>query len=147
MPRRIMWLALLVGLLGLPTSAAAQNGANGHLQIHYINVGQGDAELIISPQGQSLLIDSGPASALNCAGPTGIVSYLNSIQFTQLDVHIASSYDADHIGCTDAIVARWPVQISAIDRGVVNPPATPTYQRYAAAIAAKRQTAAVGETI
>jgi competence protein ComEC len=108
--RRRLVLALL---LLLPAVASAQ--ANGQLQIHFINVGQGDAALIISPQGETMLIDSGPESSSNCASPTGIVTYLRTIGLTKLDYHLASHYDADHIGCTDRVVAGWPIQKIAYD--------------------------------
>jgi beta-lactamase superfamily II metal-dependent hydrolase len=128
-------------------SSLANAQANGHLQIHYINVGQGDAELIISPLGQTMLIDSGPFSASNCASSTGIITYLTAIGLTHLDYHVASHYDADHIGCSDLIVGRWPVQQASYDRGTVNPPSTQTYARYAAAVAGTRQTVSVGQQI
>jgi beta-lactamase superfamily II metal-dependent hydrolase len=80
------------------------------LQIHFIKVGQGDAALIVSPLGETLLIDSGPESASSCASATGIITYLASVGLTKLDYHVASHYDADHIGCSDHVAARWPIQ-------------------------------------
>src|SRR5688500_17001466 len=56
----------------LPALAFAQ--ANGKLQIHQLNVGQGDAALIVSPLGQTMLIDTGPFSASSCASETGIIT-------------------------------------------------------------------------
>ena len=35
----------------------------GRLQIYALDVGQGDSELIISPEGKSVLIDAGPPQA------------------------------------------------------------------------------------
>ena len=105
-----------------PQTSAAQ--ANGQLQIHQIPVGQGDATLIVSPEGETVLIDSGPESASSCASSTGIVTYLNAIGLSRLDYHVASHYDPDHIGCTDHILARWPVQKWAFDRGTGNAPTT-----------------------
>jgi beta-lactamase superfamily II metal-dependent hydrolase len=138
-------LAGALTLLTLASTASAQ--ANGQLQIHVINVGQGDATLIISPQGQTMLIDTGPLSASSCASATGIITYLTNIGFSRLDYHVASHYDADHIGCTDHIVARWPIQIAAYDRGAGSPPSTQTYTRYATAVASKRQTVSLGQVI
>ena len=136
---------LTLVLLLMPAVAAAQ--ANGHLQIHYLNVGQGDAALIVSPLGQTMLIDSGPFSASNCASATGIVTQLTAIGVTKIDFHVASHYDADHIGCSDHVVAHFPVQQIAYDRGATNPPATATYTRYATAMASTRQTVTVGQQI
>ena len=137
--------AALILLLLIPSAAAAQ--ANGQLQIHFIKVGQGDAALIVSPLGETLLIDSGPQSASNCASPTGIITYLASIGLTKLDYHVASHYDADHIGCSDWVAARWPIQKVAYDRGTTSVPTTIQYGEYAAAVASKRQTVGVGQQI
>src|SRR5262245_11197400 len=136
-----VWLIFLA-----PSIAFAQ--ANGHLQIRYLNVGQGDAALIVSPLGETMLIDSGPFSASNCASATGIITQLTAIGLTHLDYHVASHYDADHIGCTDHVIAHWPIQKAVYDRGTVNPPSTQTYNpRYVTAVASKRQTVSVGQFI
>lgn len=36
---------------------AAFGQANGKLQIHFIDVGQGDGALLVSPQGETVLFD------------------------------------------------------------------------------------------
>ena len=41
----------------IPLSAFAQ--ANGKLQIHYMDVGQGDGAVLISPLGEIVLFDDG----------------------------------------------------------------------------------------
>lgn len=135
-------IAVLACLAVAPVSGYAQ--ANGQLQNHHIRVGQGDAALIVSPMGETMLIDSGPESASACASSTGIITYLTSIGLTHLDYHVASHYDADHIGCTDHIAARWPIQKAAFDRGTSNVPSTLEYAEYANAVASKRQTVFVG---
>src|SRR4051812_43221108 len=108
-------LGAVLTIVVVPSISWAQ--ANGHLQIHFIKVGQGDSALIVSPLGETMLIDTGPASASNCASPTGIVTYLSSIGLAKLDYHVASHYDADHIGCSDQVIAHWPIQKVAYDRG------------------------------
>src|SRR5687767_12012334 len=124
-------------LLLLPSLAIAQ--ANGQLQIHQLNIGQGDAALIISPLGETMLIDTGPTTASSCASATGIITQLMNIGLTRLDYHVASHYHADHIGCSDLVVNRWPVQIAAYDRGTTQLPSSQVYARYAAAVSLKRQ--------
>jgi beta-lactamase superfamily II metal-dependent hydrolase len=136
---------LALALLLLPSASAAQ--ANGQLQIHFINVGQGDATLIVSPLGETMLIDSGPESASACAGPTGIITYLDSIGLSRLDYHVASHYHPDHIGCTEHVVARWPIQRAAFDRGTASVPATTAYAEYAGSVASMRQTVSPGQQI
>lgn len=141
----VLALSVFATLFFWASNAAAQ--ANGQLQIHQIRVGQGDAALIVSPMGQTMLIDSGPESASSCASSTGIITYLASIGLTHLDYHVASHYDADHIGCTDFVNNRWPIQVAAYDRGTASAPSTLEYGEYAASVAAKRQTVFVGQQI
>jgi hypothetical protein len=94
--RRPSFLALVVltCLGSLPPAAAAQ--ANGQLQIHQIRVGQGDAALIVSPMGETMLIDAGPESASSCASSMGIITYLASIGLTHLDHDVASLRRGSH---------------------------------------------------
>jgi beta-lactamase superfamily II metal-dependent hydrolase len=117
------------------------------LRIHIIRVGQGDATLLVTASGGTMLIDAGPQSASNCAGANGIVTYLTSVGLTHLDYFVASHYDADHIGCADEVLARWPVRVAVIDRGPTAPPTTQTYQAFVAAAQAVRQTAVAGQVI
>ncbi len=51
-------MSVLLGLV-LTVPAVAHGQANGKLQIHFIDVAQGDAVLIISPGGETVLIDGG----------------------------------------------------------------------------------------
>lgn len=143
---RMVRIAQLAALcLAIPTLAFTQ--ANGQLQIHQLNIGQGDAALIISPLGETMLIDTGPTSASSCQSATGIITQLANLGLTRLDYHVASHYHADHIGCSDLVVNRWPVQIAAYDRGTTSPPSTQTYTRYASAVSLKRQRVSVGQQI
>ena len=54
--RRFLGVVAVV-VLGLPSIAYAQ--ANGKLQIHFMDVGQGDGAVLISPQGEIVLFDDG----------------------------------------------------------------------------------------
>ena len=64
------------------------------LQIHLINVGQGDATLIVSPSGRTLLIDGGDKSK----GTSVVLPYLKNLHIAKIDHMIASHYHSDHIG-------------------------------------------------
>lgn len=59
-----------------------------------LDVGQGDATLIIGPDGTKGLIDAGPPDS----GIGRILPELNRLQITGLDWVITSHYDADHLG-------------------------------------------------
>jgi competence protein ComEC len=69
------------------------------LQLHFIDVGQGDSTLIITPSGQTMLIDGG-----NNGKGDDVFDYLQSIDVNQIDFMIATHPDADHIGGLDEIM-------------------------------------------
>src|SRR4030095_12956670 len=93
--------AALASLL-VPAVALAISG-NGKLQVHHIDVGQGDGALIISPHGQTALFDDG--NYLSC---TNIKNYLQGLGITTVDYHFLSHYHSDHLGCIDALAAIRP---------------------------------------
>lgn len=76
-------------------TATAFGQANDKLQIHFLDVRQGDGALLISPLGETVLFDNGKRG--NCDLP---VSYLQQLGATKIDYMIASHYHDDHIGCT-----------------------------------------------
>jgi competence protein ComEC len=114
--------------------------ANGRLQIHFMNVGQGDGAILISPGGETVLFDNGVRN--NCSRP---LSYLSQLGVIGIDYHIASHYHDDHIGCTADVLRDYPLRGQAIDRGGTY--TTKTYGRYLTAIGDQRRTAVQGERI
>ncbi len=113
---------------------------NGRLQLHFIDVGQGDAALLISPLGEVVLFDNGPTT-----GCTKLVSYLKSLSVKRLDYHVATHYHADHIGCTADVLAQAPLARDALDRGGTYSSAT--FDKYLAAVGSHRKTAKSGMKI
>ncbi|MBE6618762.1 MAG: MBL fold metallo-hydrolase [Ruminococcaceae bacterium] len=63
------------------------------LEVHFIDVGQGDSQLIITPTGDTILIDAGLPEA-----GYKVVKYLQDIGVGDIDLFVASHYDGDHIG-------------------------------------------------
>ena len=114
--------------------------ANGKLQIHFMDVGQGDGALLISPQGETALFDNGVLG--NCGKP---VSYLQQLGIARIDYHIASHYHSDHIGCTTEVLSEFPLQKDALDRG--GQYSSTTYQNYLTAVGSRRKTALPGTKI
>ena len=67
--------------------------------IHFIDVGQGDATLIQTPEGENILIDGGQRSHGN-----ELVAYIKAQGIKKLDYVIATHPDADHIGGLIAVL-------------------------------------------
>ena len=71
--------------------------------VHFIDVGQGDSELIVSGE-QAVLIDAGPTAAADT-----VVQYLKKQNITHLRAVIATHPHEDHIGGMAAVLANFEV--------------------------------------
>jgi competence protein ComEC len=83
-----------------PTSAARFLGApaDGKLHVYFLDVGQGDSALIVSPEGRTVLVDTGPASAVN-----HLVNRLPDLLAARLDLVVLTHPAPDHYGALEAI--------------------------------------------
>ena len=71
----------------------------GPVVVHFVSVGAGDAVLIETPRGRSVLVDGGPADRGN-----DLLRYLRSMGVTDLDLLIATHAHADQVGGMPAVV-------------------------------------------
>ena len=102
-------LAFLIVLLLYFISNALMPSESDHLQeeilskleIHFIDIGQGDASLIICDD-KAMLIDAGE----NDMG-TSVQLYLSKQGITSLDYVIGTHPDSDHIGGLDVIITKF----------------------------------------
>lgn len=70
-----------------------------NLKIHFIDVGQGDSSLIITPQNKTILIDGGGSSNSDFdVGKSILIPYILDRGFTKIDIVIISHFDQDHVG-------------------------------------------------
>lgn len=65
---------------------------NSQFEVHYIDVGQADAALVIC-DGETMMIDGG-----NSAGSRTVASYLKNMNIDELDYVICSHAHEDHVG-------------------------------------------------
>ncbi|MGE4549652.1 MAG: ComEC/Rec2 family competence protein [Intestinibacillus sp.] len=79
------------------------NHLNAETSVHFIDVGQGDSELIVSGD-QAVLIDAGPTSAADT-----VVNYLKKQKISHLHAVIATHPHEDHIGGMAAVLANFKV--------------------------------------
>ena len=139
MGRRIVFLLVCAVAL----SRAAHGQANGKLQIHHMDVGQGDSAVLISPGGQVVLFDAGEdMKRRDCVKP---LSYLDQLGIKRIDYLFVSHYHFDHIGCIPAVLGQFPLQGDAYDRGQSYPGAT--YTNYVKAVGTHRHTASIGDSV
>ncbi len=96
------------------------------LELRFLDVGQGDAALIVTPEGKRVLVDAGP-------GAWPVVPYLQSHHYDTLDLIVASHNHTDHIGGMADVIASRVVR-AYLDNGI--PHTTATYQRTLRAVEA-----------
>ena len=77
---------------------------SGSLKVTYIDIGQGDSELIETPDGKTMLIDTGESSESN-----KLDSVLQEHGITKIDVLIGTHPHTDHIGGMRHIVEEYNV--------------------------------------
>jgi beta-lactamase superfamily II metal-dependent hydrolase len=109
--------------------AQAQSSGGGstdsaQLRIRQLDVGQGDAALITTPEGRRILVDAGP-------GADAVANLLRAEGIDTLDLVIASHNHADHIGGMARVFAAVVVR-AYVENGI--PHTTATYRRTLAAL-------------
>jgi competence protein ComEC len=106
--------------------------SEGTLGVHYIAVGQAASVLVIGPDGETMLIDSGH---FNDDG-THVLEYLERQNIDRIDYLVTSHPDADHIGGHADVITHLETNgdgIGAIyDPGITS--TTQTYSQYLDAV-------------
>lgn len=95
--------------------------AEGKLAVHFIDVGQGDAALVMAPSGESLLIDAGPNASAD-----ELTAYLEAQGVKKLTYAVFSHSHEDHIGGADEVLAEFSAETVILSGGVED---TATYER------------------
>src|SRR3954468_14887975 len=105
----------LAALLALPASAK-----DGALQMVSIDVEGGGGTLFVTPDGKSLLIDTGNPEQSRITGehPSSerIAAAAHALGLKKIDILLTTHYHGDHIGGLEGLLARIPVD-TFIDHG------------------------------
>lgn len=88
------WITAFLWLAVLPPALVAQE-----LQIHHIDVDQGDATLFVLPNASTLLVDAG----LDSRGDE-VAAFLAGQGVSHVDAFLATHYDSDHYGGIDKVL-------------------------------------------
>nr|WP_254534078.1 ComEC/Rec2 family competence protein [Natrinema gelatinilyticum] len=100
----------------------------GELEIHHIDVGQGDSTLLVTPANETILIDSGDWRQ----DGSEVIAYLDAQGIDRIDHLVATHADADHIGGHAAVIEHFETTGegvgAAYDSGV--PSDSATYENY-----------------
>lgn len=92
--KKYVIIILVVCMIGTLVSFIPQN-----LKVYFIDVGQGDSTLIVTPKNKTILIDGGGSefSDFN-VGEKTLLPYIFDRGFNGLDYIIVSHFDSDHCG-------------------------------------------------
>merc|ERR1711990_268387 len=85
----------------------------GILEVEILDVGQGDAIFIRSPEGKTVLIDAGTGRKGN------VVKMLQERSVESLNLMVATHPHADHIGGLDEVLEEIPVKVY-MDNGMTH---------------------------
>ena len=101
------------------------------LDVYFIDVEGGQATLLVTPSGESMLIDTGYAGFQD-RDVNRVLATIQQAGLTKLDYLLVTHYHGDHVGNAAAIGARIPVG-TFIDHGPTvetGAPATALYESY-----------------
>jgi competence protein ComEC len=138
--RRILFALAIVGIVLLvagvllfrywkksqPAAQQTPPPSGDELQVHVLDVGQGDSILIVAPGGKSVLVDAGTPGSGRV-----VLDAMKRYDVAQLDLMVATHAHADHIGGADEVLRRTKVA-AVLDSRV--PATTKNYEDFLEAV-------------
>ena len=115
--RRFRALAAVIVLAGwmIPSAAAQSKAVGDKLRVYFIDVEGGQSTLFVTPEGQSLLVDTGwPGN--NGRDADRIVAAAKKAGLSKIDYVLLTHYHVDHAGGIPQLLDRIPVG-TFIDHG------------------------------
>ena len=88
----ILWLRLV-------------DGPDGNLHVHFLDVGQGDSTLVVTPSGKQVLVDGGPDGDVVSQGLSGVLPGGDR----SLDLVVMTHLDSDHSRGLLEVLDRYSV--------------------------------------
>lgn len=145
------WIGLglaLVFTLCLSIAPASAQKTSPGVRIYLVDVEGGAATLMVTPAGQSILVDTGWPGEPNA---DRIVDAMQATGVHRIDYLIITHFHIDHIGGLKALAAKVPIG-QVLDHGLLSGPVpsdvdAKLYADYVALTKGKRRTARPGESL
>lgn len=109
MMKKVLCLLLILTLFvcgcSAPTDEPVQiEYITDTMEVHFVDVGQADCNLILLPTGQTMLIDAG-----NNDDADFICNYLDNLGIEKIDYLIGTHPHEDHIGSLDVVINNYEI--------------------------------------
>ena len=101
-----------------PTPMPGPGPTKGGLKVHFIDVGQGDAIVVRTPDRKTILIDTGDKTMRRDYGELVVVPYFKARGIKEIDLLILTHPHADHIGGAQAVMKNLKIDKVLLQRGV-----------------------------
>ena len=135
-------LLVVLAVAGLLAAVFSSQSQSDYFAVHFLDVGQGDAVLIQTPDGFEVLVDGGTSSA--------VVQEIASKQSwgdQLIDVVIATHPDTDHVGGLNDVLARYQVDMIVQTEAESDSPAATAFESAIESEGADVQFARAGQVI
>ena len=113
MSKRSIWGLALAALLAVSVATPA---ARRTLDIYFIDVEGGQSTLVVTPAGQSMLVDTG--FAVDGRDPARILAAVRAANITRLDYLLLTHFHGDHVGGLVGVATHVPIG-TFIDHGTL----------------------------
>ncbi len=142
---RKKWLAVLAGL----ACATALSAVSKNLEIYWIDAEGGAATLIVSPSGESMLVDTANRTP-DDRDAKRIFAAAQKAGLTKIDYLLTTHFHSDHIGGMAALAKMIPIGLY-MDHGetveIARPQVAAAYKAYLEQVGDKRRILKAGDTI
>jgi beta-lactamase superfamily II metal-dependent hydrolase len=139
---------LTAALLGI-LSAACLSAASGNLEIYWIDAEGGAATLIVSPSGESMLVDTANKTP-DDRDAKRIFAAAQQAGLKKIDILLTTHFHSDHIGAMPALVKLIPIGMY-LDHGesveMNRPQVAAAYKAYVEQSAGRRRILKAGDQI
>ncbi|MCX6358176.1 MAG: ComEC/Rec2 family competence protein [Armatimonadetes bacterium] len=107
-PRRLLPAAAAVAAAGAAVMVANRPpAADGMLSVMFLDVGQGDAAVVRTPNGLTLAVDTGRSTTNSDLSRTVVAPHLRSLGVSRLDGLIVTHSDGDHAGGAETLLGLF----------------------------------------
>src|SRR5450631_132157 len=122
-------------------SACVASAASKNLEIYWIDAEGGAATLIVSPSGESMLVDTANR-APDDRDAKRIMTAIQQAGLKKIDILLTTHFHSDHIGAMPALAKLIPIEMY-MDHGesveMARPPVATAYKAYEEQSVGKRK--------